>query len=83
MGTVLTLSPKARGGALPASTGFEEFFRTEYPLLVRISYGIVRDPHLAEDVAQDVLIAARGDFQSPSDQTTRGPGSRLRRPMRA
>ena len=65
MGTVLTLSSKTRGGALPASTGFEEFFRTEYPLLVRISYAIVRDPHLAEDVAQDVLIAAQQRFPEP------------------
>jgi RNA polymerase sigma-70 factor (ECF subfamily) len=65
MGTVLTLLPDAGGGALPASTGFEEFFRTEYPLLVRIAYGIVRDPHLAEDVAQDVLIAAQQRFPEP------------------
>ena len=65
MGTLLTMLPDAGGGALPASTGFEEFFRTEYPLLVRISYGIVRDPHLAEDVAQDVLIAAQQRFPEP------------------
>ena len=37
----------------------------EYPLLVRIAYGIVRDPHLAEDVAQDVLIAAQQRFPEP------------------
>lgn len=65
MGTVSTLSPDAKGGALQASNGFEEFFQTEYPLLVRIAYGIVRDPHLAEDVAQDVLIAAQQRFPEP------------------
>jgi RNA polymerase sigma-70 factor (ECF subfamily) len=38
-------------------------------LLVRIAYGIVRDTQLAEDVAQDVLIAAQQRFpeQLPSD----------------
>ena len=65
MGIVLTLLPDSRGGALPASTGFEEFFRAEYPLLVRIANGIVRDVHLAEDVAQDVLIAAQQRFPEP------------------
>lgn len=65
MRTVLTLLPDARGGALSASNGFEEFFRTEYPRLVHIAYGIVRDTHLAEDVAQDVLIAAQRRFPEP------------------
>jgi RNA polymerase sigma-70 factor (ECF subfamily) len=51
--------------ALRGSTGFEEFFRAEYPVLVRIAYGIVRDSHLAEDVAQDVLIAAQLRFPEP------------------
>ena len=32
---------------------------------MRIAYGIVRDPHLAEDVAQDVLIAAQQRFPEP------------------
>jgi RNA polymerase sigma-70 factor (ECF subfamily) len=67
MGTVSTWLSDARGGALSASTGFEEFFRTEYPVLVRIANGIVRDPHLAEDLAQDVLIAAERRFPEPLD----------------
>lgn len=67
MGTILTLLPDARGGDLPASTGFEEFFRTQYPAVVRIAYSIVRDSHLAEDVAQDVLIAAQQRFPEPFD----------------
>ena len=65
MGTVLTLKPDERGGALPASTSFEEFFRSEYPVVVRIAYRIVRDIHLAEDVAQDVFIAAQQRFPEP------------------
>ena len=59
------LVPDTRGGALPTSSSFEEFFRAEYPVLVRIAYGIVRDTHLAEDVAQDVLIAAQQRFPEP------------------
>ena len=65
MDTVLGLFPETRGKALTASTRFEEFFRTEYPLLVCIAHGIVRDAHLAEDVAQDVLIAAQHRFPDP------------------
>lgn len=61
----MTLMPDVGGGALSAPTGFEEFFRAEYPTLVRISYGILRDSHLAEDVAQDVLIAAQRRFPEP------------------
>lgn len=34
-------------------------------MLVRISYGIVRDSLLAEDVAQEVLIAAQLRFPEP------------------
>ena len=62
MGTVSTLLPDARGGALPASTGFDQFFRAEYPAVVGIALRIVRDVHLAEDVAQDVFIAAQQRF---------------------
>jgi RNA polymerase sigma factor (sigma-70 family) len=38
----------------------------EYPILVRIAYGVLRDVHLAEDVAQEVLIAAQRRFPEPS-----------------
>jgi len=62
MRAVLTLMPDRRGEALPTPSSFEEFFRAEYPVLLRISYGIVRDTQLAEDVAQDVLIAAHQRF---------------------
>ncbi|MGH9083074.1 MAG: RNA polymerase sigma factor [Acidimicrobiales bacterium] len=47
------------------STAFEGFFRSEYPAVVRIAWSVVRDAHLAEDVAQDVMIAARRRFPDP------------------
>ena len=65
MRTALTSLPDARGGALPASTDFEKFFRAEYPVIVRIAYRILRDAHLAEDVAQDVFISAQQRFPEP------------------
>jgi RNA polymerase sigma factor (sigma-70 family) len=54
-------------GSAPASTpeGFERFFRAQYPVVVRIAGSVVRDQHLAEDVAQDVMIAARRRFADP------------------
>lgn len=45
--------------------GFEGFFRVHYPVVVRIAGNVVRDPHLAEDVAQDVMISARRRFPEP------------------
>jgi len=49
-------------GAMATSAGFERFFRAQYPVVVRIAWGVVRDAHLAEDVAQDVMIAAERRF---------------------
>lgn len=46
----------------PVEAGFERFFRSQYPVVVRIAGAVVRDPHLAEDVAQDVMIATRRRF---------------------
>ena len=51
----------------PTPEAFERFFRAQYPAVVRIAAGIVRDAHLAEDVAQDVMIAARRRFPEPGD----------------
>jgi RNA polymerase sigma factor (sigma-70 family) len=65
MGPVSTSLPDVRGGVLQASTGFEEFFRAEYPVVVGIALRIVRDSHLAQDVAQDVFIAAQQRFPEP------------------
>jgi RNA polymerase sigma factor (sigma-70 family) len=64
MGT--SLMPNGRrpqAGAAPGS--FEHFFRAQYPVVVRIAYNVLRDVHLAEDVAQDVLIAAQRRFSEP------------------
>lgn len=58
-------SGPARAGDPPASAGFERFFRAHYPMVVRIASGVVRDDHLAEDVAQDVMIAAERRFPDP------------------
>ncbi len=54
---------RPQAGAAPGS--FEHFFRAQYPVVVRIAYNVVRDVHLAEDVAQDVLIAAQRRFSEP------------------
>jgi RNA polymerase sigma factor (sigma-70 family) len=55
----------ARADATSARGSFEEFFRAQYPVVVRIAYGVVRDVHLAEDVAQEALIATQRRFQEP------------------
>ena len=52
----------------PAATaGFERFFRAQYPVVVHIAWDVVRDRHLAEDVAQDVMIAAQRRFDDLTD----------------
>ncbi len=56
-------SRRPEASAAPGS--FEQFFRTQYPVVVRIAYNVVRDVHLAEDVAQEVLIAAQRRFSEP------------------
>ncbi|MGH9093309.1 MAG: RNA polymerase sigma factor [Acidimicrobiales bacterium] len=58
-------SGPAQAAPVPASAGFERFFRAQYPVVVRIAWGVVRDAHLAEDVAQDVMIAAERRFPDP------------------
>lgn len=64
MGT--SLIPEGTRLEATASPGsFEQFFRVQYPVIVRIAYGVVRDVYLAEDVAQEVLIAAQRRFPEP------------------
>ncbi len=46
-------------------SGFESFFRAHYPGVVRIAHGVVGDSHAAQDVAQDVFIAAQKRFPDP------------------
>jgi RNA polymerase sigma factor (sigma-70 family) len=59
-------SPPPRA-PLPA---FERFFREQYPVVVRIAFGVVGDADMAQDVAQDVFISALRRFPDPgqSDQ---------------
>lgn len=53
------------GSGSSCSTSFERFFRAQFATVVRIAFGVVRDVHLAEDIAQDVLIAAERRFPDP------------------
>jgi RNA polymerase sigma factor (sigma-70 family) len=46
-------------------SAFERFFREHYPAVVRIACGVVGDPQTAQDVAQDVFIAALRRFPEP------------------
>jgi len=50
---------------LAAPRPFERFFRDQYSAVVRIAYGVTRDAHLAQDVAQDVFISALRRFPDP------------------
>lgn len=45
--------------------GFEAFFREQFARTVRIANAVVRDTHLAEDVAQEAFIATRRRFPEP------------------
>jgi len=61
--TLSAIVAEPGGKAVPPTPGsFEHFFLTQYPQLVRVAYAVVRDTHLAEDVAQDVLVAAERRF---------------------
>lgn len=53
-------------GGVPEGV-FEGFFRAQFPVVVRIAYSLVRDEHLAEDIAQDVLISAQRRFTLQGD----------------
>jgi RNA polymerase sigma-70 factor (ECF subfamily) len=44
---------------------FESFFRAHYPGVVRIAQSVVGDSHTAQDVAQEVFIAAQQRFADP------------------
>jgi RNA polymerase sigma factor (sigma-70 family) len=50
-----------------SSPAFERFFREQYPVVVRIAFGVVGDAQAAQDVAQDVFIAALRRFPDPWD----------------
>lgn len=46
----------------PALVAFESFFRSNYPAVVRLAQSVVGDAQGAEDVAQDVFLAAYRRF---------------------
>ncbi|HEV8063382.1 MAG TPA: sigma-70 family RNA polymerase sigma factor [Acidimicrobiales bacterium] len=47
---------------------FETFFRAHYTEVVRLAFGVVGDSATAQDVAQDVFIAAERRFADLPDQ---------------
>src|SRR5580704_6593861 len=59
---VAEVEPEA---ATATPDAFERFFRDHYPAVVRIACRVVGDAHLAQDVAQDVFIAAQRRFPVP------------------
>ena len=58
---------------------FEQFFREQYPAVVRIAFGVVGDAEAAQDVAQDVFISAFQRFPDPGQPSTPAPGCGSRR----
>ncbi len=48
-------------------SAFERFFRAQYPVVVRIAFGVLGDAQAAQDVAQDVFIAALRRFPDPGE----------------
>jgi RNA polymerase sigma factor (sigma-70 family) len=56
-----------RGSSPPQASppSFEQFFREQYPAVVRIAFGVVGDAQAAQDVAQDVFISAFQRFPDP------------------
>ncbi len=66
MGVEARLVPDSQRHSRAATASwFERFFRDQYPGVVRIAYGVVGDLDTAQDVAQDVLIAAQARFPRP------------------
>ncbi len=59
------------GGRPAASSGFEEFYRQHYPHVVRLAQSVLGDFHAAQDVAQEVFLAAHGRF---AGDVERAPG---------
>jgi RNA polymerase sigma-70 factor (ECF subfamily) len=53
-------SARRDGGS--GSAGFEAFFRDHYRAVVRLAQGVVGDPQGAQDVAQEVFLAAYRRF---------------------
>lgn len=56
-----------------AESAFESFFRSNFAAVVRVAHGVVGDLHAAQDIAQDVFIAAERRFE-PSQLPTHAAG---------
>ena len=54
--------PSREPGAQASFAAFERFFREHYPAVVAIARSVVGDAQAAQDVAQDVFIAALRRF---------------------
>jgi RNA polymerase sigma-70 factor (ECF subfamily) len=52
----------------PGVAGFEAFFRDHYRAVVRLAQNVVGDSQAAQDVAQDVFLAAYRRFPSDYEQ---------------
>jgi RNA polymerase sigma factor (sigma-70 family) len=59
-------SPRADRGSGPAA--FESFFREHYRAVVRLAQSVVADSQRAQDVAQDVFLAAYRRFPGEYEQ---------------
>jgi RNA polymerase sigma-70 factor (ECF subfamily) len=51
-----------------ASGGFEPFFKEHYRMVVRLAYSVLGDAQGAQDVAQEVFLAAHRRFPDGPDQ---------------
>ncbi len=65
--------PAAEGGRA-SSSAFEAFFKKNYPSVVRLAYSVVRDTQRAQDVAQEVFLAAHRKFSDNVDALEGGSG---------
>ncbi|MGH2851147.1 MAG: RNA polymerase sigma factor [Solirubrobacteraceae bacterium] len=59
-------SPSVAGHA--AASGFESFFREHHQAVVRLAYGVLGDFQRAQDVAQEVFLAAHRRFGDQPQQ---------------
>jgi RNA polymerase sigma factor (sigma-70 family) len=59
---------RERTASWGASNGFEGFFREHYRPVVRLAYRVVGDFQRAQDVAQEVFMAAHRRFPDDQDQ---------------
>jgi RNA polymerase sigma factor (sigma-70 family) len=58
----------ARLEGASASAGFEAFFREHYRVVVRLAQNVLADSQAAQDVAQEVFLAAYRRFPGRYDQ---------------